>query len=66
MKKLMLLIVLMTNFCIFNISYSEAGNTHTGQDAINVGTPLLGQLNYCLNSPQARSRSKWITPIFLV
>ena len=49
MKKLILLIVLITNFCMFNVSYSEAGNTHTGQDAINAGTPTLGQLKYCLD-----------------
>lgn len=58
MKKLILLIVLITNFCIFNVSYSEAGNTHTGQDAITAGTPLLGQLKYCLNLSTASSKSK--------
>ena len=55
MKKLILLIVLITNFCIFNISYSEQGNTHTGQDAINAGTPLLGQIKYCMST----SRNSW-------
>ena len=58
MKKLILLIVLITNFCIFNISYSEAGNTHTGQDAITAGTPLLGQIKYCLPDSRASARSK--------
>ena len=51
MKKLILLIVLITNFCMFNVSYSEAGNTHTGQDAITAGTPLLGQIKYCIAKP---------------
>ena len=55
MKKLILLIVLITNFCMFNVSYSEQGNTHTGQDAINVGTPLLGQIKYCMST----SKNSW-------
>ena len=55
MKKLILLIILITNFCMFNVSYSEQGNTHTGQDAINVGTPLLGQIKYCMST----SRNSW-------
>ena len=58
MKKLILLIVLITNFCMFNVSYSEPGNTHTGQDAITAGTPLLGQIKYCLPDSRASARSK--------
>ena len=58
MKKLILLIVLITNFCIFNVSYSEAGNTHTGQDAITAGTPLLGQLKYCIDDSDPKFKSK--------
>ena len=58
MKKLILLIVLITNFCIFNVSYSEAGNTHTGQDAINAGTPTLGQLKYCIDDSDPKFKSK--------
>ena len=53
MKKLILLIVLITNFCMFNVSYSEAGNTHTGQDAINAGMPTMGQIKYCIDLPSA-------------
>ena len=49
MKKLILLIVLITNFCMFNVSYSEAGNTHTGQDVINAGMPTMGQIKYCID-----------------
>ena len=49
MKKLILLIVLITNFCMFNISYSEAGNTHVGQDAITAGMPTMGQIQYCMD-----------------
>ena len=58
MKKLILLIVLITNFCMFNVSYSEAGNTHTGQDAINAGTPTLGQLKYCIDDSDPKFKSK--------
>ena len=53
MKKLILLIVLITNFCIFNVSYSEPGNTHTGQDVITAGMPTMGQIKYCINQPSA-------------
>ena len=53
MKKLILLIVLITNFCMFNVSYSEAGNTHTGQDVITAGMPTMGQIKYCINQPSA-------------
>ena len=57
MKKLILLIVLITNFCIFNISYSEQGNTHTGQDAITAGMPTMGQIQYCMQGSD-KKRSK--------
>ena len=38
---------------MFNVSYSEAGNTHTGQDAINAGMPTMGQIKYCINKTSA-------------
>ena len=57
MKKLILLIVLITNFCIFNVSYSEPGNTHTGADAITAGMPTMEQIKYCMvDAKNPRSR----------